>query len=168
MYTLETFYKEGEQLTEEFNTFIDEQNLYNVTLPDHICFKCGSSELFEQVRAMFEAEAKFVHQANISGRRISMIKLKKGFQTALGEITVLELSDQKPNNSQVTGFDHIEIYPTETSFDDFVALIESSNIKIKKVERPHHTTYDISIGEKYNIKLTQEPIFEKIKREEMS
>lgn len=167
MYTLEIFYKEGDRLTQQFNAFIEENNLHAQTLPDHICFKCGNTELFEQLRALLETEAKFVHQAIISGRRIAMIKLSRGFQTCLGEITVLELSDQKPSNSQVTGFDHIEIYPQESSFDDFVQMIELTGAQMNKVERPHHTTYDIPLGEKYNVKLTREPIFEKIKREEM-
>ena len=167
MYVLEHFYKEADDLIQEFNSFISNTKLQHVALPDHICFKCGSVETFEEIRCLLEKEAKFLHQANISGRRIAMIKLQRGFQTSLGEITTLELSDQKPNNSQSTGFDHIEIYPVKIPFWDFVTEVEKTGVVVNKIERPHHTTCDIPLGEKYNIKITMEPIFEKIKREEM-
>ena len=36
-----------------------------------------------------------------------------------------------------------------------------------KVERPHHTTYDIKLESGFEVKLTKEPLVEKIKREEM-
>lgn len=167
MYTLEHFYKEAEELIKAFDAFVEKSDSRDMALPDHICFKCGDTETFESVRALLEKDALFLHQANISGRRIAMIKLAKGFVTSLGEITVLELSDQKPNNSQTTTFDHIEIYPKDMPFEGFVEKIESSGVPIKKIERPHHTTYDIPIDDKYNVKLTEEPIFEKIKRDEM-
>ena len=163
----ENFYKEADGLLQEFDSFVSSTKLEGVALPDHICFKCGSIESFEEIRCLLEKEAKFVHQANISGRRIAMIKLPKGFQTSLGEITVLELSDQKPNNSQTEGFDYIEIYPVNNAFEDFVREIETAKVPMNKIERPHHTTYDIPLGDSYNIKLTVEPIFEKIKRDEM-
>ena len=167
MYTLESFYKEVDTLIQEFDFFISKAELKDDAFPDHICFKCDSKEMFEEIRELLEKEAKFVYQANISGRRIAMIKLGEGFKTTLGEISVLELSDQKPDNSQIAGFDHIEIYPKELSFEDFVQKIENAGVEMKKIERPHHTTYDIPLGESYNIKLTVEPIFEKIKRDEM-
>lgn len=167
MHTLEHFYKDAEELISKFNAFVEKSDVKDVALPDHICFKCGDAETFENIRSLLEKDAAFLHQANISGRRIAMIKLTKPFMTSLGEITVLELSDQKPNNSQTTTFDHIEIYPKDIFFDVLVEKIEASDVSLKKVERPHHTTYDIQIGDRYNVKLTKEPIFEKIKRDEM-
>ncbi|XKT75337.1 MAG: VOC family protein [Patescibacteria group bacterium UBA2103] len=167
MHTLEHFYKDAEELISVFDAFVEQSNVKDMALPDHICFKCGDTETFENIRSLLEKDAAFLHQANISGRRIAMVKLTKPFVTSLGEITVLELSDQKQNNSQTTTFDHIEIYPKDISFDVLVKKIEASGAPLRKVERPHHTTYDIQIGDTYNVKLTEEPIFEKIKRDEM-
>jgi hypothetical protein len=134
---------------------------------DHICYKCGSTEDFERIRAIFESESHFIYQSIISKRRIAIVKFKKGIDTILGPIYYLELSDQKPDGSQVNGFDHIEIFPTTGSVEELSDHISGKGITVVKVERPHHTTYDLEIGEGYAIKLTTEPLVEKIKREEM-
>lgn len=166
--TLESFYKDAEDLIEKVNEFTRIFNVESKAIPDHICFKCDSKEVFESVRSMLEPESVFVYQSYISNRRIAVIKLKKVFETDLGPINTLELSDQKPDNSQATRFDHIELYPLEETYDAFVADLQEKGAKLEKVVRPHHTTYDVLLDDGYQLKLTRDQLIEKIKRNEMN
>ena len=115
---------------------------------------------------MFEDASEYIFQSIISRRRIAVIGIKRGIETSLGTINVLELSDQKPDGSQHDGFDHIEAYAVGRSYDEMVREFEACE-KVIKVERPHHTTHDIDIGDKFLFRCTQEPLIEKIKRTEM-
>lgn len=133
---------------------------------DHLCFKCASSDEYEMMRRMFESDGAFVYQSIITKRRIAIIGLRTAVPTLLGEIRVLELSDQKPDGSQTSGFDHIEIFPTNGSVEDLLHRLESSGALFERIERPHHTTYDTEIGGGFKVRLEEEPLIEKIKREE--
>lgn len=164
---IEEFYLESNRLVEKFNSFVDRNKLQDYTLADHICYKCGDSKTFESIRKILENESAFIYQSIISKRRISIIKFKNGIETALGPIFYLELSDQKPDGSQLSGFDHIEIYPKGISYEELIKRLENSGEKLVKVERPHHTTYDIVLEGNLSVKLSQEPLINKIKREEM-
>lgn len=167
MRSISDFYKESVLLIQEFNNFARQYELMGHAKADHLCFKSGSKEVFEEMRAILEPESVFVYQPYISGRRIAVIKLKKSFETNLESVSVLELSDQKPNKSQVTGFDHLEIYPTMGTYEGLVAHLEHKGVLLEKKERPHHTTHEASLSAQYNIKLTREPLIEKIKRDEL-
>lgn len=145
--------------------FATSRQLMDYARADHICYKCASPESFEEMRRTFESMSAWVYQAIIANRRIAYIKLKAPIDTSLGPIWYLELSDQKPNGSQEEGFDHIEVYPTDVSYNELVERLNKTD-KVVKVERPHHTTHDIDIGG-FLLRLSQEPLVEKIKREEM-
>lgn len=134
---------------------------------DHLCFRCASSAEFEMMRAMLEPESVFVYQSIISSRWIAIIKLRNAFATSLGPISVIELSDQKPDGSQVSGFDHIEIYPTTGSEADLVASMRQTGAEFNEVVRPHHTTFDMTLPGGFKIRIEAEPLIDKIKREEM-
>lgn len=164
--TIMEFQAGAVQSIEKFNEFSQRHGLVGKTDPDHLCFKCGSKESFEEMRAMFEQESQYMHQAIISGRRIAYIKLKQPMHTVLGEIWFIELSDQKPDNSQVDSYNHIEVYGTQMSYDEMVAHLEESGANVVKVERPHHTTHNVDIGG-FTFSCTRGPLVEKIKSEEM-
>lgn len=166
MKSIQQFYAESEKFVEISNNFAKKHSLVGRVRADHICYKCSSKENFEEMRAMFENESLYIHQAIISKRRIAYIRLKKSIETSLGEINFLELSDQKIDNSQTEGFDHIEFFPTKMTYDEMIAEFESSE-KVVKVERPHHTTHDIDIGEGFLFRCTHGPLIEKIKDSEM-
>lgn len=134
---------------------------------DHLCYKCGSSAEFEQIRALFELESEFIYQSIISKRRIAIIKFLVPLETPLGNISVLELSDQKPDNSQISGFDHIEIYPVEGTLEALVSDLEQKGVPFEKVVRPHHTTFDSVISDTFKVRFEDEPLLQKIKREEI-
>ncbi|MEI7741695.1 MAG: VOC family protein [bacterium] len=136
-------------------------------IADHICYKCDSTREFESIRTIFEPESGLIYQSIIAGRRIAIIKLPTPITTSLGDIKFLELSDQKPDGSQTSGFDHIEIFPRTGTMEELVASLESSGAKFEKVVRPHHTTFDTTIFESFKIRLEPESLIAKIKREEM-
>lgn len=167
MKTIEEFLAEAEKFVTIFDTFAAKHNLAGRAQADHICYKCDSKDSFEGMREMFEQASEYVYQSIISKRRIAIIRFKKGIETSLGTINFLELSDQKPDNSQHEGFDHIEAYAVDRSYNDMVKEFEASE-KVVKVERPHHTTHDIDIGGGFLFRCTQGPLIEKIKSSEMS
>ena len=134
---------------------------------DHICYKCGSSEEFESIRKLFESESAYIYQSIISNRRIAFVKFTKAIPTALGDIWFLELSDQKPDGSQKSEFDHIEIYPTAGSMKGLVGDLESKGVLIEKIVRPHHTTFDLIIEGSFKVRIEPEPLVTKIVRDEM-
>ena len=166
MKTIENFYAESRQFVELFDAFAAKHSLFGRTQADHICYKCESKESFESMREMFESESKYVYQSIISKRRIALIRFKKGIETSIGTINFLELSDQKLDNSQRDGFDHIEAYAVGRTYDEMVKEFESYE-RVTKVERPHHTTHDIDIGGGFLFRCTQGPLIEKIKDSEM-
>lgn len=84
----------------------------------------------------------------------------------MGTINFLELSDQKPDGSQIDAFDHIEVYPTKISYEKMIGELGKSE-QIILVERPHHTTHDIEIGSNFLFRCTKGPLLEKIKTTEM-
>lgn len=127
----------------------------------------STAESFERIRKLFECASKYIYQSIISNRKIAIVRFEEGISTTLGMINYLELSDQKPDNSQKEGFDHIEAYPKEWSYEDMVHQFEKTETAIK-VERPHHTTHDIDIGEGFLFRCTQGPLIEKIKSVEMT
>lgn len=165
MRTIEDFYTGAASSIESFNRFAESHGLVGKTAPDHLCYKCGSKESFEAMREMFEWASEYTHQTIISGRRIAYIKLKKPIETVLGPIWFIELSDQKPDNSQTDSYDHIEVFGTAITYVEMVAQLEKTE-KVIKVERPHHTTHDIDIGG-FLFRCTQGPLIEKIKTQEM-
>ena len=164
--TIEDIYTESTPLVEIFNAFAIKHNLIGRAVADHISHKCDSKESFESIRAILELESEYIYQSIIAGRRIDLIRFKKPISTVLGDIKFLELSDQKPNGTQVNGFDHIEVYPLTFSYDEMIVELEKEE-NVIKVERPHHTTHDIKIGKRFIFRCTLCSLVEKIKREEM-
>ena len=162
--TLQEFYAEAEKSTRSFDDFANKHGLQGRTKADHICYKCDSKESFDNIRALLEFASDYAYQTIISGRSIAYIKLKKPINTALGEIRFLELSDQKPDESQKDGFDHIEVFPTTLTYDEMVEILARSEMVVK-AERPHHTTHDIDIGNGFIFRCTHGPLIEKVKTE---
>lgn len=134
---------------------------------DHLCYKCADAAEFSAIRALFEAECAYLYQSVISRRRIAVIKFRSPIATALGDIRFLELSDQKPDGSQTSGFDHVEIYPTSGTVEALAAALEAKGTTFEKVVRPHHTTFDAVIGGTFKVRLEPEPLIRKIASEEM-
>lgn len=164
--TLEAFVASAQEKLKLFQNFAS-LYLQGLCVPDHIGYKCNSAEEFESLRTLLEQESFFLYQSYISGRRITIFKLKVPFQTSFGDIHFLELADQKLDGSQHSGLDHLEVFPLHQTFENLVEKLLSQNISIAKVDRPHHVTWDISLSEDFKLRLESEPLIEKIKKQEM-
>lgn len=162
---IEQFFTEATASVTAFNAWAEREK--PPAHADHICYKCGSREEFESLRALLEPTSDYVYQSIISSRRIAIIKFQNPIESALGPISFLELSDQKPDGSQSSGFDHIELYPITSTIETFVETLESKGVSFEKTIRPHHTTYDTALETGFKIRLEEEPLIEKIKRDEM-
>ncbi|MEI6510904.1 MAG: VOC family protein [Candidatus Uhrbacteria bacterium] len=136
-------------------------------IADHLCYKCSSRDEFESIRSLLETSSAFVYQSIISNRRIAIIKFLTPIPSALGAIWFLELSDQKPDGSQASGFDHVEIYPTGGTMDELAIDLEAKGTVVEKVVRPHHTTYDIVVRGTFKVRIEPDALVAKIKRDEM-
>lgn len=68
---------------------------------------------------------------------------------------------------KMDGFDHIEAYPVGRSYKALVQYFRERGVTVDEKKRPHHTTHDITLPNGLLFRLTQEPLVEKIKREEM-
>lgn len=134
---------------------------------DHFCFKCGTMEEFERMRRMCEASSRYIYQSIISERRIAIIRFHEPIETALGKLFFLELSDQKPDGSQTSRFEHIEIYPTYGTAEELAASLTLDEIVFRPAGRAHHTTYDAQIAPACEVRIEPEPLIEKIMRDEI-
>lgn len=161
------FYSQARDLILTFNSFVEKHALQSRVKADHFCYKCADSQTFELIRKILETESVFVYQSIISKRRIAIIKLKNGIETSVGILDLLELSDQKPDNSQVNSFDHVEVYPIGESYESLVESIVKGGEEVVEVKRPHHTTHDLMLSEQFSLKFTHGPLLEKIKADEM-
>ncbi len=162
------FYEGARRSVGEVDAFVRKHALAGQVRADHICYKCDSTQSFEEKRKMLELESEYIHQSIISKRRIAYLKFKKPVASSIGDIFFLELSDQKPDGSQTEGFDHVEMYPTAGTYEELVAKLEQAGETVLQVVRPHHTTHDIKLPSGFLVRLCQEPLIEKIKREEMN
>ena len=163
---IEQFYLEGKMVLEKLDVFFGEVGLVGLVRADHICFKCESSDEFENMRKIFEQNSAYLFQSIISARRISVIKFVQPLETIVGEICMLELSDQKPDGSQKSEFDHIEVYPVGKSVEEIVKFLEQKGIVVEKEAKPHHTTWDFFV-DGFRVRIEECPLMEKIKREEI-
>lgn len=163
---LSMFFADTQAPLDAFNLWLEKASPRAAS--DHICYKCGDASEFEHLRALFEVESSYIYQSIISKRRIAIIKFLKPLKTLCGDILFLELSDQKPDKSQTSGFDHIEIYPTEGTVEELVADLTSKGTVFQKVERPHHTTYDSVLFGDFKVRIEAEALIQKIKMTELN
>ena len=150
-----------------FNDFADRHEMANQLLADHIGFKCASSEEFIAMRALLENASVYTYQSIISARRIAICKLREPLLTACGPVQFVELSDQKPDLSQTSGFDHIEVYPADHDVQRAVTLLQSRGVEIAQSHRPHHSTFDTRLSPTFTLRIEHEPLIDKIRSTEM-
>ena len=93
--------------------------------------------------------------------------MNDGLETVVGSLNFLELSDQKPDGSQIDQIDHLEIIPTSISYEQLIESLRNNKVEVKEAVRPHHTTYDIVLNSGFMVRLSKEMLIDKIKREEI-
>jgi predicted metalloenzyme YecM len=168
-YTVDAFFAAARPIITAFNAWV--KTYEPKAIADHLCYKCGSAQEFERIRKLFEGESAYIRQSIISGRRIAVIRFKGpdpsqvAIPTKLGDIHYLELSDQKPDGSQKSGFDHIEIVPTRGTMKTLAERLMERGVPFTKSVRPHHTTYDTVITGGYEVRLESEMLARKVAKE---
>jgi predicted metalloenzyme YecM len=168
--SIRDFYDQAAEAVKAFDAFVSQQELSGRVVADHICYKCDSSESYEGMRAVFELRGAWLYQEVLGGRRIATIRTNESLETAAGAITLIELSDKKPDKpgeTQREGFDHIEIYPTAGTYDELVQTLQSRGLKVDEKKREHHTTHDIKLESGFIVRLTRQSLAKKIKEEQM-
>ena len=165
MEKIEDFYESSKKIVSVFERFALDYDLVNFARADHICYKCGSSESFERIRRLFETNNLWIRQPILGGRRIAVIRLTNPIRTVLGDISLFELPDQKPDGSQTDGFHHIEVYPVGISYDQLVLHLQDGGHEVVEVKRPHHDTHDINMGNGFLLRLTKESLMDKIREQ---
>lgn len=165
---LRSFMEEAERAVRDFSEWASE--LKPIATADHVCYKCVDAEEFARIRALFENSDSYLYQSWISGRRIAVIRLPESIATALGPIAFLELSDQKPDGSQQSGFDHVEIVPLSRYDDKGSEMLAewcgARGTSFTKADRPHHVTYDAVLSGGLKVRIEPERLVDKIMRDE--
>ena len=161
----EEFYKKGEAKVVSFNVYTSKFKKLVAGVADHICYKCSSREEYEAIRLMLEEQGASFWQSYISGRRIAVVQLPNEFCTHWGPIRYLELADQKPDLSQESGWDHIEIMAS--NYTEAIKRVEELGEEVQEKVRPHHTTHQIVLPNKFRFVFTREMLIDKIRNEEI-
>lgn len=139
-------------------------DIYDLRI-DHICYKCSTKEEYENIRGWFEFGQDLIYQAIISKRRIATVVFADKLQSVFGTVSTLELSDQKPDNSQISGIDHIEMVWPGGDYDEFRKRIEGLGFKLEVDAKPHHTTYNFKLPDGKEIKLSAVSLVDKVAEE---
>lgn len=154
---------------DSFADFCKERNIDTAGIAiDHICYKCSSKEGYESLRALCEFDESFVYQSIISKRRISIIGFKTPLTSIYGDVWYLELSDQKPDNSQASGADHIEPIPVGISYEEMLSRFSLPDLTVEESVKPHHTTHDIRLPNGIKLRLSSYRLIDKIYKDEMA
>ncbi len=164
--TIEEFYEQSQGLIDAVNAFDSRYSASAFAEIDHLCYRCGSHESYLALKELLWPVTVYRYESPIGRRAISLIRLKRTVPSQFGPIHFLELSDQKPDHSQVDGFDHVEIYPKVGSVSSLEHRFANLGTRFEKTVRPHHTTYDLKLPGSFSLKLCDEPLIEKIKENE--
>lgn len=155
--------------------FLEKTGLRDCISPDHVGYKCSSTEEYEAIKSSLLLMAELENETVISGRRIAYFKLgcSIAISTEAGAIEYVELQDQKPDNSQTSRFDHLEIVPKGINHSDLIDRIETLGYTVAIDDKSHHTTWrivapDQSTNDGPILKISIGRLIEKIREEELS
>lgn len=152
----------------QLDDFCAAQGLAGLVKADLVSIKCSSKEVYEARRAYYDMNSRFIYQAIIAGRRIAVIGLNEAITTSVGDIRCLEISDQKPDNSQTDRLNHVGIVPTGISYDELVGKLKESGVALEEIVRPHgYTACDVILPTGFRLRIQKETLTDRIKREEM-
>jgi predicted metalloenzyme YecM len=152
----------------QLDNFCEINGLQGLMKADLVCIKCSSKEVYDARRNYYDMDSRFIYQAVVSGRRIALVGLKDGLKTGVGDIGVLEIVDQKADNSQIDRLSHIAIVPTGISYEEVVEKLKSNGANLEDVSRGDgYTATDVILPTTFRIRIEKEPLLDRIKREEL-
>lgn len=163
----EAFIEKAYEAVEQIEVFVRTNGLEGAIALDHLCYKCASHEEFEQVRAMLEPNSLYLYESWISSRLIAILKLEKPIETTIDSISFIELQDQKPAGTQKSGFAHVEAYPVGVSYKEVLDMLHAKDVEVIEDNTPHHPIHEIELSPSFVFRLEQEPVINKISRDEM-
>lgn len=147
------------------NAWANAKGILGNVRADHIGFTCASDDEF---RAMMERQAQefaWVHTVLLSGRLVAYAKLRASAASAFGPVHFVEISAQKPDGSQASRFNHLEVACGGMKMETVVAHWRTRGVTGMPSGRIHHPTYDIVLDGGFEIRIEPEPLVEKIVRE---
>jgi len=112
---------------------------------DHICYRVGSMERYEELKKLLSLEHTLLHEALVSNRPIAAFKLKKPILFEGCEIPLLELPAPKPGSNYEEGFEHAEAVIGD-SFEDFSAKYPHIEFDWKGAKKAHNPELRIKLG----------------------
>lgn len=152
---------------DKFGDFCKERSINTEGIGvDHICYRCVSKEEFEEIRGVLEFEEAYIHQSIISKRRIAYVGFQEPLNSICGPVYYLELSDQKPDRSQVSSCDHIEPIPLNISFEEMKRRFTETGLPIEENNKPHHSTSDMYLPNGVTVKMSHEALVHTIIKSE--
>jgi hypothetical protein len=152
----------------QLDEFCTAHGLAGLVKADLVSIKCSSKEVYESRRAYYDADSRFIYQAPIAGRRIAIVGLREAVPTSVGDIRILEIADQKPDNSQTDRMDHIGIAPVGISYDDLVGKLRENGAVLEEIVRPHgYAACDVILPTGFHLRIQKETLLDRVKREEM-
>jgi predicted metalloenzyme YecM len=169
--SFQDFKKASAAYLELTGEFIDRHKLNERITVDHICFKCGVSEEYDQIRSILETDppSTYVYQVILAQRRVGYIGLRDEIRMGNVSIGCVELADRKPVLDDDPGFHHVEIFPVKMSYDELIGeMMDAGEDIVLKKKRPHHTTHDIALPSGFLIRFTDKPLIKHIIERELS
>ena len=84
-------------------------------------------------------------------------------QSLCGDISLLELFDQKPDGSQKAGFNHIEIHPKTGTLQGLVNRCRQQDITVHETRRERGKTYHVDIEGGFKVHFEWDSILARVK-----
>lgn len=152
----------------QLENFCEVNDLQGAVKADLVSIKCSSKEVYDARRNYYDVGSRFIYQAIVSGRRIALVGLVEPIKTAVGDIGILEIIDQKPDNSQTDKVAHVAIVPAGISYDELVAKLKANGSHFADASRPDgYTACDVLLPTGFSIRIEKESLLERVKREEI-
>lgn len=152
----------------QLNNFCQVDGLQDLVKADLVCIKCSSHDVYESRRNYYDLDSRFIYQAVVSDRRIALVGLKEGIPTSVGDIRLLEIIDQKSDNSQIDCLSHIAIVPTGISYDDLLVKLKENNAHTEDKSRGDgYVATDVVLPTGFRIRIEKESLLDRVKRVEI-
>lgn len=145
-------------------------SLFSCCGPDHLGYRCSSHEEYDELIEYLITQEIIteIHREKIGEREISLVKLCiKATNDVGGNFSYIEICDQKPDNSQVFGFDHFELVymkPTEhtvfSKTDTYKYFKKEGKLSKKKRPNYRYQLYEINTGVFGKIIISQELLWD--------
>ena len=131
---------------------------------DHICFRTGSEEEYQDIKTQFQKIGKLLVASEIGGREISTFKLNTPIIFGKHEIELIEVPAPKPGKNYVSGYEHAEFVIKE-SFQDYIDNYSEIDFDTSSCNKTHNPELRVKLAKNISIKLHHQSLEDVIKEE---